>query len=456
MLSSAFTEHCQAAFGDRFTVSRPVRDAHGRDESPFPCTPPDAVIFAESVADIVRAVGLCSEFGVPIIPYGAGSSIEGHLLAVRGGVSLDVSRLNRILAIHAEDMTAVVEPGVTRKQLNAALAGTGLFFPIDPGADASLGGMAATRASGTNAVRYGSMRENVLGLKVVTADGQLVKTGTRARKSAAGYDLTRLFVGSEGTLGVIAEVTVKLHPIPEVLAAAVVSFATIADAVNCVIGVIQLGVELSRCEFLCERMIAAINAYSRSGLTEAPTLFIEFQGSAPALEHQIEQVKDLAGEFGGLDFQWALKPEERSQLWQARHNALLAGLQTRPGARAISTDTCVPISRLADSLVGARQILDESRIPSMLVGHVGDGNFHALMLVDPADPHELERAEAANRRIVELALAMDGTCSGEHGIGLHKMDFLRQEAGAEGIALMRTLKQALDPANIMNPGKIFA
>ena len=432
-----------------------VRAQHGRDESVYPCMPPDAVVFAESTADVVVAVKLCAEHRVPLIPYGAGSSLEGHLLALHGGLSLDLSRMNQILAIHPEDMTATVQAGVTRRQLNTELDQSGLFFPIDPGADASLGGMAATRASGTNAVRYGSMRENVLALTVVTAAGRVVKTGTRARKSSAGYDLTRLFVGSEGTLGVITEVTVRLYPQPEAVSAAVCSFDSVADAIHTVIQTIQLGVPVARSEFLCEKMIRALNAHSKTGLREAPTLFFEFQGSPDSVEEQAVQVQAIARDLGGMNFEWAIRPEDRSRLWNARHNALFAATQSRPGCRAISTDTCVPISRLAASLEGARQILLDAPFPSMLVGHVGDGNFHALLLVNPDSPQEMAAAERLNGEIVRLAIAMDGTCTGEHGIGLHKMDYLVEEAGAEAIALMGLLKQSLDPHQILNPGKVL-
>jgi D-lactate dehydrogenase (cytochrome) len=403
-------------FGGRFSQANAIRDQHGRDESAYPAMPPQAVVFAESTQDVVDAVNACAQHQVPIIAFGAGSSMEGHLLAHRGGVSIDVSRMNTILSLNAEDMTVTVQAGLTRRQLNAELRQTGLFFPIDPGADASIGGMAATRASGTNAVRYGSMRENVLGLTVVTADGKVVRTGTRARKSAAGYDLTRLFVGSEGTLGIITEVTVRLYPEPEAVSAAVCCFDTVSDAINTVIQTIQMGVPVARSEFLSDNMIRAINAHSKTSLREAPTLFFEFQGSPAGVQEQAEQVQSIARDFGGKDFEWATRPEDRSRLWNARHNALFAAVQSRPGCRATSTDTCVPISRLAESLEGAREILAQASFPSMLVGHVGDGNFHALLLVDPENTAEVEEAEAINARIVRLALSMDGTCSGEHGI----------------------------------------
>jgi D-lactate dehydrogenase (cytochrome) len=418
-------------------------------------TPPDAVVYAESTDDVAAAVALCRAHKVPVIPYGAGSSLEGHLLAVQGGVSVDVSRMNAVVSINAEDLTATVQAGVTRKQLNEAIRSEGLFFPIDPGADASLGGMSATRASGTNAVRYGTMRENVLGLTVVSADGKVIRTGSRAKKSSAGYDLTRLFVGSEGTLGVITEVTVKLYPVPEAMSAAVVNFPSLEAAVRTVIQTIQLGVPIARSEYLCENTIRAVNAASKLGLREQHTLFFEFHGSEAGVREQAETVQALAAEHGGQDFEWATRPEDRNRLWDARHKAYFSCLQVRPGCRAISTDTCVPISRLADSISGARRILDTASFPTMLLGHVGDGNFHAVALIDADDANEVAEAERLNDEIVRLALAMDGTCTGEHGVGLHKIGFLEEEAGDDALDLMRRIKRALDPDDIMNPGKIF-
>jgi D-lactate dehydrogenase (cytochrome) len=413
------------------------------------------VVYAESTDDVAAAVALCRAHKVPVIPYGAGSSLEGHLLAVQGGVSVDVSRMNAVVSINAEDLTATVQAGVTRKQLNEAIRSEGLFFPIDPGADASLGGMSATRASGTNAVRYGTMRENVLGLTVVSADGKVIRTGSRAKKSSAGYDLTRLFVGSEGTLGVITEVTVKLYPVPEAMSAAVVNFPSLEAAVQTVIQTIQLGVPIARSEYLCENTIRAVNAASKLGLREQHTLFFEFHGSEAGVREQAETVQALAAEHGGQDFEWATRPEDRNRLWDARHKAYFSCLQVRPGCRAISTDTCVPISRLADSISGARRILDTASFPTMLLGHVGDGNFHAVALIDADDANEVAEAERLNDEIVRLALAMDGTCTGEHGVGLHKIGFLEEEAGDDALDLMRRIKRALDPDDIMNPGKIF-
>ncbi|MEZ5651218.1 MAG: FAD-linked oxidase C-terminal domain-containing protein [Burkholderiaceae bacterium] len=454
-MPQALTDQLRERFGDRFSTAEVIREHHGRDESPFLPVPPDAVVFAESTNEVAEIVKACAAHKVPIIPFGVGSSLEGHLLAVQGGVSVDLSRMNQVLSINAEDLTATVQTCVTRKQLNEALRDTGLFFPIDPGADASVGGMAATRASGTNAVRYGTMRENVLGLKIVTPQGTIVETGTRAKKSSAGYDLTRLFVGSEGTLGVITEVTVKLYPQPEAIAGAVVSFPTIRGAVDTVIQMIQLGVPVARSEFIDAEAVKALNKYADLGLREHPTLFLEFHGSEAGVKEQAETVQEIASENGGEDFDWATRPEDRTRLWNARHNAYFACLQVRPGSRAISTDTCVPISRLADSLVGAREILDRSPTPTMIVGHVGDGNFHCILLLDPDNAEEVAQCEGLNDEIVKLALSMGGTCTGEHGIGLHKIDFLVDEAGQDAIDLMRRIKLALDPDNIMNPGKIF-
>jgi D-lactate dehydrogenase (cytochrome) len=444
-----------ARFGDRFTVAQSVRDHHGKDESPFPTVPPDAVVFARSTEEVVAIVDLCRAHQYPLIPHGAGSSIEGQLLAIHGGLSLDLTGMNKVLTVAADDLTATVEPGVTRKQLNLEIRDTGLFFPIDPGADATLGGMAATRASGTNAVRYGTMRENVLSLTVVTADGKVVKTANRARKSSAGYDLTRLFIGSEGTLGVITEVTVRLYPQPEAISAAVVNFPTAAAAVDTVIQTIQLGVPVARCEFLDPPSIRALNQHSKLELREAYTLFFEFHGSDSSVAEQAKAVQQLATDNGGADFEWASRPEDRTRLWNARHNAYFACLQQRPGCKAISTDTCVPISRLAESLEGARRLLEESGFQSMIIGHVGDGNFHCVILVNPDDPEEMQRAERVNDQIVRLAQSLDGTCTGEHGIGLHKMGFLVDEAGEDGLEIMRRIKMAMDPLNILNPGKIF-
>ena len=453
----ALIEALKSRFGAQFSEAMAVREQHGRDESAFTTVPPPAgVVFAQSTADVQDAIKLCAQHKVPVIPYGVGSSLEGHLLAVQGGISLDVSRMNQVLSVNAEDLTVTVQPGVTRKQLNDEIKSTGLFFPIDPGADASIGGMAATRASGTNAVRYGTMRENVLALEVVTAQGEAIRTGTRAKKSSAGYDLTRLFVGSEGTLGVITEVTLRIYPLPEAVSAAICSFPTIADAVTTVIQTIQIGVPIARVELIDGNSVRAVNQYAKLSLREEPMLLMEFHGSPAGVKEQAEVVQEIAREHRGADFEWADTPEERTRLWTARHNAYFAAVQSRPGCRCITTDTCVPISRLADALLDTVAEADESGIPYFLVGHVGDGNFHVGYLIDPDDDDERARAEALNHRVVQRAIALQGTCTGEHGVGLHKMGFLIDEAGAGAVAMMRTIKQALDPDNIMNPGKVFA
>ena len=446
----------QARFGARCSTALAVREQHGRDESSFTDVPPPAaVVFAESTQDVADAVKLAGEHEVPVIPFGVGSSLEGHLLAVQGGISIDLSRMNRVLAINADDLTVTVQPGVTRKQLNDEIKSTGLFFPIDPGADASIGGMTATRASGTNAVRYGTMRENVLALEVVTAAGGVVRTGTRAKKSSAGYDLTRLFVGSEGTLGVVTEITLRLYPLPEAVSAAICSFPSIEAAVRTTIETIQLGVPIARVELIDANTVRMVNAYSKLALREEPMLLMEFHGSPAGVKEQAETVQEIASGHGGNAFEWASTPEERTRLWTARHHSFFAAIASRPGCRSISTDTCVPISRLADCLLESVTEADASGIPYFLVGHVGDGNFHFGYLIDPASAAEREKAEQLNHALVARAIAMQGTCSGEHGVGLHKMDFLLDEAGAGAVDLMRTIKQALDPKNIMNPGKIF-
>ena len=452
----ALLDALQARFGAQYTSAQAVREQHGRDEGSLVAPPPAAVVFAESTRDVQDAVTLASEYSVPIIAYAAGSSLEGHLLAIQGGISLDVNRMNQVLSINADDLTVTVQPGITRKQLNEAVKDTGLFFPIDPGADASIGGMAATRASGTNAVRYGTMRENVLALEVVTANGAVIRTGTRAKKSAAGYDLTRLMVGSEGTLGVITEVTVRLYPLPEAVSAAVCSFPSIEAAVRTTIQTIQLGVPIARVELIDANSVRMVNQHSKLGLREEPMLLMEFHGSPASVKEQAETVQDIASEFGGNAFEWASTPEERTRLWTARHNAYFAAVQSRPGCRAISTDTCVPISRLADCLLASVAEADASGIPYFLVGHVGDGNFHFGYLLDPNIPEERVAAEELNHKLVARALSMGGTCTGEHGVGLHKMGFLVDETGAGAVDMMRAIKRALDPKNILNPGKIFS
>jgi D-lactate dehydrogenase (cytochrome) len=455
-MPTAMRDQLQQRFGSRLSTAQAVRDQHGRDESPYDTAAPEAVLFCESNEDVAAAVAIAHEHVVPVIPFGVGSSLEGHLLAVQGGLSLDLSRMNRILSLNPEDLTVTVQAGVTRMQLNNEIRHSGLFFPIDPGADATLGGMSATRASGTNAVRYGTMRENVLALTVVTASGELVHTGTRARKSSAGYDLTRLFVGSEGTLGVMTEITLKLYPLPEAVLAAICHFPSIKAAVDTTIALIQMGVPIARCELIDGRTVGMVNRHDKLNLREQDMLLMEFHGSPASVREQAETVQALAAEHGGEAFEWAETPEERTRLWTARHHAYFAAVQSRPGCRAISTDTCVPISRLAECIVDTVADVDACGLPYFLVGHVGDGNFHIGFLIDPQSPDESRIAEQVNHTLVARALQMEGTCTGEHGIGLHKMGFLLDEAGPGTVALMRQIKHALDPKNIMNPGKIFA
>ena len=449
----ALLAELHALLGERLSTAAAVCAQHGMDDSYHSPYPPDAVAFARSTEEVAAIVHLCAEYRTPVIAFGTGTSLEGHVAALKGGVCIDLSQMNRILAVHAEDLDATVEAGVTRKQLNEYLRDTGLFFPIDPGADASLGGMAATRASGTNAVRYGTMRENVLSLVVVLADGRVVRTAQRARKSAAGYDLTRLFVGSEGTLGIITELTVRLYGIPEAISAAVCAFPSIENAVDAVILTIQSGVPVARIELLDEAQMAAINKYSKLDHKVAPTLFFEFHGTPAGVAEQAEAVKTIAGEYGGTDFRWAVTQEQRSQLWQARHDAYYAALAMRPGAKGWATDVCVPISQLAECIRETKRDLAQSPIPSALVGHVGDGNFHLVFMIDPNRPEEIAEASRLNERMVARALAMEGTCTGEHGIGYGKMAFLAAEHG-EAVSVMRAIKRALDPANLFNPGKI--
>ena len=439
--------------GDRLSTASAVCAQHGKDESYHAPHSPDAVAFARSAQEVAAIVRLCSNYKTPVIAFGTGTSLEGHVAALAGGVCIDLTQMDRILRVNAEDLDAVVEAGVTRKQLNEHLRDTGLFFPIDPGADASLGGMAATRASGTNAVRYGTMRENVLSLTVVLADGRVIRTARRARKSAAGYDLTRLFIGSEGTLGIITEVTVRLYGIPEAISAAVCAFPTIEDAVNTVILTIQNGVPVARIELLDEAQMAATNKYSKLNHKVAPTLFFEFHGTPAGVAEQAETVKSIAADYGGNDFRWATTPKERSKLWQARHDAYYAALALRPGSKGWATDVCVPISRLAECISETQRDLADSPIPSALVGHVGDGNFHLVFMIDPQRPDEIAEAGRLNERMVARALAMEGTSTGEHGVGYGKMDFLVSEHG-EALSVMRSIKKALDPDNILNPGKI--
>jgi D-lactate dehydrogenase (cytochrome) len=452
-LDASVLDALRALIGDRVTTSRGVREHHGKDESCFPYAPPDAVAFPLSTEEVRDIVNICRRHRLPVIPYGVGTSLEGHVLATSGGLCIDFSRLNRVLRVNVEDMDVTVQAGVTRKQLNDEIRHTGLFFPVDPGADATIGGMASTRASGTNAVRYGTMRENVLSLTVVTADGRIMRTSRRSRKSAAGYDLTRLFVGAEGTLGVITEVTVRLYAIPEAISAAVCSFKDMAGAVSTVIQTLQSGIPIARSEALCATTMKAINAYNKTSYKEQPTLWLEFHGTEASVVEQAERVQEIAREHGGEDFEWATKPEDRNRLWSARHQAYFAGLQLRPGSRAVSTDVCVPISRLTECIVETTRDIEKASMPIPLFGHVGDGNFHCMILVRPDSAEDLAEAMAFNERVVNRALAMEGTCTGEHGIGFGKIGSLKKEFG-EAVDLMAAIKRTLDPDNIMNPGKV--
>jgi D-lactate dehydrogenase (cytochrome) len=447
-------EPLRALLGERLSLNVGVRDQHGRGESWHPSAPPDAVAFPMTTDEVAAIVRLCAAHRVPIVPFGAGTSLEGQVNAVHGGISIDLSRMTRIVAVNSADLDCTVEAGVMRAQLNTHLRDQGLFFPVDPGAECTIGGMVATRASGTNAVRYGTMRESVLGLTVVLPDGSVIKTGGRARKSAAGYDLTRLIVGSEGTLGVVTEVTLRLAAIPEATAAATVGFRSVDDAVNTVIAVIQSAIPIARIELLDEVSVDAVNRYSKLSLPVCPTLFLEFHGSQTAVSEYAGAVGDIATEYGGAGFQWADLAEDRSKLWEARHKAYYAGLALRPGSKGLVTDVCVPISRLAQCIADTKADLAKASMPAPLLGHVGDGNFHVCFIIDPDKPDELHEAEHLHDLMVERAQAMGGTCTGEHGIGLGKITHLRAEAGA-GVLLMQKIKQAIDPHGIMNPGKMF-
>ena len=448
-------QELQKLLGERLSMSNSVREQHGRDESFHASAPPEAVAFVECNEEVAEIVRICVQYQKPIIPFGTGTSLEGHVAALQGGVCLDVSGMNQVLEVNENDLDCRVQAGVTRKQLNQHLRNSGLFFPIDPGADASLGGMTATRASGTNAVRYGTMRENVLGLTVVTADGRIIRTGTRARKSSAGYDLTRLFVGSEGTLGIITEIQLRLYGVPEAISAAVCSFETMEGAVNTTISTIQMGIPVARIELLDEVQVDAINRYADFDYALKPTLFFEFHGTEAWVQEQAEMVKEISTEEGGSDFQWSTREQEKQKLWEARHNAYYAALAMRPGSKGWATDVCVPISRLADCILETRSDIEESELTVPLVGHVGDGNFHLLFLIDPEnEEEELKRYQPLNDRLVERALRMGGTCTGEHGIGSGKIKYMEAEHG-DSLDLMRQIKQAFDPDNLMNPGKML-
>uniref|UniRef100_UPI003BA929D9 FAD-binding oxidoreductase n=1 Tax=Stappia sp. TaxID=1870903 RepID=UPI003BA929D9 len=442
-------------FGERFSTAGAIREQHSHTTSWLPSQLPDGVVFAESTEEVSEAVRICNEHDVPVIAFGTGSSLEGHVNAPAGGISIDLSRMNEVIAVNAEDLDCIVQPGVTRKQLNDYLRDTGLFFPIDPGADASLGGMVATRASGTNAVRYGTMKDAVLGLTAVLADGRVIHTGGRARKSSAGYDLTRLLVGSEGTLGIITEVTLRLHGIPEAVSGGVCPFPDLESACNAVIATIQCGIPVARIEILDKVQVKACNAYSKLDLAETPTLFLEFHGTEAGVREQSELFGEIAQDCGGGEFVWATQAEDRTRLWTARHNAYWAALGLRPGCKGVSTDVCVPISRLADCIAETYRDIEDMGLVAPLVGHVGDGNFHVLVLVDMDKPEEIEATDRFIERLNWRAIEMGGTCSGEHGVGQGKMKYLPKEHG-EAIEAMRAIKAALDPKGILNPGKILS
>ena len=446
-------EDLVSILGQRLSCSKSDLESHGRSETHFPLSPPDAVAYPESTEDVARIVTACAAHRTPIIGWGAGTSLEGQAQAIHGGVSVDFSRMNKVLEINQDDLTVRVQPGVTREALNQELRATGLMFPVDPGANASLGGMASTRASGTTAVRYGTMRENVLGLEVVTAEGEVIRTGTGARKSSAGYDLTSLFVGSEGTLGLITELTLRLHGIPEATAAAVCGFDSVDDAVACTIDTIQMGVPMARIELVDVESVKAVNAYAGSDLPERPHLLVEFHGSETGVEEQAALFGEIAGQRGASDFQWATQAEDRTALWTMRHHAYWAILAARPGGKAVVTDVCVPISKLAEAIETCRADLEAAGIDGPILGHVGDGNFHAILMFDPDDPDEKARVLAASERLVDLALSLGGTVTGEHGIGLGKLGYMTREHGA-GWQMMGAIKTAFDPLNIMNPGKL--
>ena len=451
----AVMELAREFLGERMTTNAALREQHSHGEDTVTPVLPDGVAFLHTTEEASRLLALCHAHRVPVVPFGNGTSLEGHVTPVRGGLSLDLTQMNAVLQVNAPDMDCRVQAGVTRQQLNAHLRDQGLFFPVDPGSVCTIGGMCATRASGTNAVRYGTIRDNVLGLTVVMADGRVVPTGGRVRKSATGYDLTRLFIGSEGTLGVITEVQLRLHGIPEAQSAAICQFATLAGAVETVMSVLAMSIPVARMELLDDVQMAACIAFSRlDGLHPVPTLFFEFDGSAAGVVEQAEAVQEIAAENGASGFKWATDAQQRRELWQARHDAYWAALASRPGHKGIATDAIVPVSRLADLVLGVKEDIEASGLSAPIVGHVGDGNFHTVILVPP-EPDGLERAWALDRRIVARALALEGSCSGEHGVGVGKREFLEQEVGAGVLDVMRSVKVALDPHGIMNPGKLF-
>jgi len=448
-------EALRGILGDRVSTADSVREHHSHGESWHAAGLPDAVVFPGSTEEVAAIVKVCAAHRRPIIPFGMGSSLEGHVNAIHGGVSIDLTRMTRVIRLSPEDLDITVEAGLTRLKLDAHLKNTGLMFPIDPGADATIGGMAATRASGTTAVRYGTMRDNVLGTTVVLADGRIITTGGRARKSSSGYDLTRLFVGSEGTLGVITELTLRLYGRPEAVRAAVCPFESMAGAANAVIQTIQLGIPVARIEIIDEAQLKVVNAYSKTSYPLAPTLFFEFHGTSEvAVEDQIRAVEEIAREHGAQGFTWASSLEDRNTLWQARHNAYYATVASRPGARAWTTDICVPISHLAECILETQQDLREANVVAPLVGHAGDGNFHLIIMLDPSDQKEFATVTRISERLVERALKFGGTCSGEHGVGFGKLKYLAAEHG-EALDVMRSIKHAIDPNNLMNPGKLI-
>ncbi len=450
----ALIEDLRDLLGERVSTNASVLEQHGRGESWHPVQAPDAVCFANDTEEVSVIVKLCAETATPVIAFGTGTSLEGQVQALYGGVCIDMSQMNRILEVNDEDMDCRVQAGVTRRELNTYLHDTGLFFPVDPGANTSIGGMTATRASGTNAVRYGTMRENVLGLTVVTAAGEIIKTGTRARKSAAGYDLTRLFVGSEGTLGVITEISLRLHGLCEVISAAIVNFPDIRSAAETTIQTIQMGIPMARIEIVDRFFIKAINDYSKTDYPELATLFLEFHGTRDGVAEQVRMFDEISREYGATGFQWAQKEEDRNRLWRARHDAYYAGLAVHPGYHGYVTDVCVPISRLADCIAETQADIADSGLFAPVLGHVGDGNFHSTIFIDPEDEAMLQIARGIDKRMVQRALDMGGTCTGEHGIGLGKLKHMRNEHGDGAVDVMKTIKAALDPQNIMNPGKM--
>lgn len=451
-IQSAITA-LQQVLGDQLSLSKSDLAAHGQSETHFAPTPPDAVIYPSCTQDVAEVLRICTDHGCPVIGYGAGTSLEGHTLAVNGGIALDFRDMAAVLDIRAEDMVAVVQPGITRERLNEELRATGLFFPVDPGANASIGGMAATRASGTTAVRYGTMRDNVMALEVVTADGRIIRTGSAARKSSAGYDLTGLMVGSEGTLGLITELTLRLYGQPEATAAATCAFDTIEAAVDTVTATIAMGVPMARIEFVDTATVASVNAYSKADFPLQPHLLVEFHGTDAAVAEQAERFGEIAEDFGGAAFDWATKPEDRTRLWQMRHHAYWAILASRPGAQAVVTDVCVPISKLAQAVTETQADIGESGLPAPILGHVGDGNFHAILLIDPEKDSDTATAKALASRMAERALALGGTVTGEHGVGMGKLDYMDAEHGA-GWDVMAQIKRAMDAKNILNPGKV--